>query len=236
MLIRIFESIYRRLVVYLGIHHYVNYLRRKGVVVGDNFCAFNLNTINIDLSRPSLITIGDNVSVNRNFTILTHDFVSGIFIRCYSDVLPSTGCVRIGNNVSTGQNVTLLKGVTIGDNVFIGANSLVTKDIPSNCIAGGNPCKVIISLDDYYEKRRVACIKEAFDFAKSIQERFHRRPVLLDFREEYTLFIDGTNFYQYPEFHNFMKSQLGVHFDTYIKQHKAMFPSFDEFLAAAGIQ
>ncbi|WP_455586588.1 acyltransferase [Bacteroides sp.] len=236
MLKRIFESIYRRLVVYLGVNRYVNYLRRKGVIVGDNFCAFNLDTINIDLSRPTLITIGDNVSVNRNFTILTHDFVSGIFIRCYSNVLPSTGHVKIGNNVRTGQNVTILKGVTIGNNVFISANSLVTKDIPSNCIAGGSPCKIIMSLDSYYEKRKTACVNEAIEFMRSIQERFHRRPVLSDFREEYSLFVDGGNFDQYPELHGFIKKQLGEHFDTYIKTHKAMFSGFDEFLSAAGIQ
>jgi acetyltransferase-like isoleucine patch superfamily enzyme len=40
-------------------------------------------------------------------------------------------------------NVTVLKGVTIGQNTIIGANSLVVKSIPSNCVAAGNPCKVI---------------------------------------------------------------------------------------------
>lgn len=232
----VIDSIYRRIVVYLGINNYVAYLRRKGIIIGDNFQAFNLDTINIDMSRPSLISIGDNVSVNRNFTILTHDFVSGIFIKCYSNVLPSTGHVHIGNNVGTGQNVTILKGVTIGDNVFIGANSLVTKDIPSNSIAAGSPCKVVMTLDDYYNKRQIACVKEALEFALSIQRRFHRRPVLSDFREEYSLFIDGSNFNDYPEFHEFIKQQLGSNFKNYIRDHKAMFASFEKFLAAAGVQ
>lgn len=232
----IIDSIYRRIIVHFGVNNYVSYLRRKGVIVGDNFRAFNLDTINIDLSRPSLISIGDNVSVNRNFTILTHDFVSGIFIQCYSNVLPSTGHVNIGNNVGTGQNVTILKGVTIGDNVFIGANSLVTKDIPANSIAAGSPCRVIMTLDDYYKKRQIACVNEAIEFALSIQKRFHRRPVISDFREEYSLFIDGRNFNDYPEFHAFIKRQLGSNFNNYIRDHKAIFSSFEEFLAAAGIQ
>lgn len=51
--------------------------------------------------------------------------------------------IKIGNNVWIGGNVIVLLGVTIGDNVTIGAGSIVNKDIPSNSIAVGNPCKVI---------------------------------------------------------------------------------------------
>ena len=50
--------------------------------------------------------------------------------------------INIGSNVWLGANVTILPGVTIGDNAIIGAGSVVTKDIPSNVIAFGNPCKV----------------------------------------------------------------------------------------------
>nr|WP_207652455.1 DapH/DapD/GlmU-related protein [Clostridium beijerinckii] len=51
--------------------------------------------------------------------------------------------VNIGNNVWIGSVVTILKGVTIGDNSVIAANSVVTKDIPANSIAAGNPAKVV---------------------------------------------------------------------------------------------
>ncbi len=50
---------------------------------------------------------------------------------------------KIGNNVTLGANVNIIGGITIGDNVTIGAGSVVVKDIPSNCIAAGNPAKVI---------------------------------------------------------------------------------------------
>lgn len=54
--------------------------------------------------------------------------------------------VTIGNNVWIGGNTTILPGVTIGDNTTIGAGSVVTKNIPSNVVAAGNPCKVIKEL------------------------------------------------------------------------------------------
>ena len=56
---------------------------------------------------------------------------------------PSKGDVIIGNDVWIGENVTILSGVTIGDGAVIGAGSVVTKDIPANCFAAGNPCRVI---------------------------------------------------------------------------------------------
>ena len=54
--------------------------------------------------------------------------------------------VTIGDNVWIGGSVTILPGVTIGDNVTIGAGSVVVADIPSNCVAVGNPCKVVRQL------------------------------------------------------------------------------------------
>ena len=57
--------------------------------------------------------------------------------------LPFKGDTIIGNDVWIGQNVTILPGVHIGDGAIIGANSVVTKDIPAYHIAGGNPCKII---------------------------------------------------------------------------------------------
>jgi len=188
------------------------------------------------MTRPSLVSIGNNCYFNEYFTILTHDYVSKVFIQSGREFLPSSGRVRIGNNVSTGANVTILKGVTIGDNVFIGANSTVTKDIPSNSIAVGQPCRVIMSLEDYYQKRKIECIKEAIDYAKSIQERFKRKPIIDDFWEEFPLFIDSSNIEDYSEFTSIIKRQCGVSYERFITQHKAKFHSFEDFLREAGIE
>ena len=57
--------------------------------------------------------------------------------------LPLKGDTVVGNDVWIGQNVTVMPGVNIGDGAIIAANSVVTKDIPAYCIAGGNPCKII---------------------------------------------------------------------------------------------
>ena len=207
---------------------YTDFLRKKGVKIGKNFRMFG--SINIDLTRPSLVSIGDNVALNRNFTILTHDFVSGIFIHKYSEFIPSSG-VKIGNNVQTGINVTVLKGVTIGDDCFIAAGALVTKSIPSGSIAAGVPAKVICSISDYFERRKMECISEAFAYVRSIKERYGREPVPEDFWEEFPLFVDKSNIADYPTIP--IRRQLGDAFDVWLEQHKAPFKNLEEFLAAA---
>ena len=101
-----------------------------------------------------MIDIGDDVKITRGVTILTHGYDLAVLRNVYDHTLGSSGAVKIGNNVFIGVHSTILKGVTIGNNVIIGAGSLVNKDIPDNCVAAGVPAKVIMSLDDYYEKRK----------------------------------------------------------------------------------
>lgn len=213
---------------------YIRFLKNKGISIGKNFkirAYGSLRNIVIDTTRPSLVTIGDNVSINKNFTLLTHDFVSGIFINYYDCFLPSSGHIKIGNNVRFGVNCTVLKGVTIGDNCFIGAGSIVTKDIPANSIAVGAPCKVVMTLDEYFNKRKEQCEAEALEYALSIKERFGRTPVPSDFWEEFPLFVSGDEIDKYPEIP--IRKQLGKAFDKYMKFHKAKYPSFDAFVDAA---
>lgn len=211
---------------------YINHLRKCGVTIGSN-CIFHPKSSNIDLTRPSLITIGSNCYMNKNFTLLTHDYVSHVFIYSGREFINSSGRVIIGNNVSFGINVMIMKGVTIGDNVFIGAGSIVTKDIPSNCIAVGSPCKCIMTLEDYYQKRKKESVEEALDYARSINERFGRMPRIEDFWEEFPLFVSGSDITKYNTLP--IKKQLGISYDRYVKSHQAIFKSFEEFIASAGL-
>lgn len=211
---------------------YCNYLRSKGIAIGKN-TILRPKSCNIDLSRPSLVTIGDNVLMNHNFTLLTHDFVSGVFINSGRQLLNSSGRVTIGNNVRFGENVMVLKGVSIGDNCFVGAGSIVTKDIPANSVAVGVPCKVIMSIEEYYQRRLKKSEEEALDYARSIQERHHRKPVPSDFWEEFIWFVSGNEIEKYPEIP--IRRQLGPTYEDYKANHKAKYRSFEEFLKAAGL-
>lgn len=124
----------------------------KYVSIGDGTYA-NMNLTLIDDWK---ITIGKNVLIGPNVTLCTtgHPIhpshrMDGTF----------SFPITIGDNVWIGGNVFVLPGVSIGENSVIGAGSVVTKDIPANVIAVGNPCRVLREINDrdaqyYYGDRR----------------------------------------------------------------------------------
>lgn len=210
---------------------YISFLKHYGILIGED--TFISPDSVVDYTRPSLVTIGCNCYLNSGFKLLTHDFVSGVMRHIYGEFLNSSGRIKIGNNVGTGYNVTILKGVTVGDNVFIAANSLVTRDIPSNCIVGGQPAKILCSLDDYRQKRLKKCELEAFDYARSIKERFNREPRVEDFYEEFSWFVDKENESDYPQIP--IAKQLGGGYLLWRKSHKRKYNSFEDFIKASNI-
>lgn len=109
----------------------------KNVYIGNN-CYINFNVTMIDDGK---ITIGDNVLVGPNVTISTVNHPIDINKRIKNNIIIKD--VSIGNNVWIGANVVILPGIKIGNNSVIGAGSVVTKDIPNNVVAFGNPCKII---------------------------------------------------------------------------------------------
>jgi maltose O-acetyltransferase len=103
----------------------------------------------LDRSHCWLISIGDDVTFAPNVYVLAHD----------ASTKPATGHtriapVRIGRRVFVGARTMILPGVTIGDDVIIGAASVVVADIPSGTVAAGHPARAIQSTESYYEKLR----------------------------------------------------------------------------------
>lgn len=92
------------------------------------------------------IEFGNDILVGVNCSFLDNDG-HDLAIDKRKSGIPNAAPIRIGNNVFIGDNVTVLKGVTIGDNAVVGNGSVVTKSIPSNSIAAGNPAKVIRELN-----------------------------------------------------------------------------------------
>ncbi|UBF25968.1 sugar O-acetyltransferase [Kovacikia minuta CCNUW1] len=114
----------------------------------------------------SNIYVGDRFYMNYGCVILDcntvqigNDVLCAPYVQIYTAYHPTDPTVRltgrelaapivIGNNVWIGGGVIICPGVTIGDNTTIGAGSVVTKDIPANVIAVGNPCRVVRSIEE----------------------------------------------------------------------------------------
>ena len=112
------------------------------ITVGEKLFA-NVNLVIIDCAR---VTIGNNVFIGPNVGIYTAGHPLDKERR--NQGLEYAYPITIGNNVWIGAQVCVLPGVTIGDNSVIGAGSVVTKSIPANVLAAGNPCRIIRSIEN----------------------------------------------------------------------------------------
>ena len=143
-------SFFHRLLVKLGVKKATDYnsaesLRKRGVRVGENV---NLVNTYIDFCHGFLISIGNDVTLT-GVTVLAHDASTQIPLG-----VSKVGCVEIGDRVYVGHGSIILPGVKIGSRVVIGAGTVVSKDIPDNSVAVGNPVRVVGTYDDFVEKHR----------------------------------------------------------------------------------
>ena len=172
---------------------YIRYLKKIGVRIGEDCTVYVPQKTVIDEQNPFLIEIGNHVKITQGVTILTHGYDWSVLKGIYGDVLGSCGKVKVGNNVFIGMNSMILKDVTIGDNVIIGAGSVITSDIESNCVAVGNPCRKIMSIDDYHIKRINAQVKEAKQLVEEYRKVYKCDPDSDVLREFFWLFANGND-------------------------------------------
>ena len=190
---------------------YISFLRKKGVTIGEGTAFFG--HVTIDSTRPYLVEIGENCILTDGVILLTHGFDSAVLHEVFGDFFCSSGKVVLEGNNFIGVNTVILKGVRIGKNTIIGACSVVTHDIPSGCVAAGNPCGVIMTLEEYYEKRKVLHVEEAKAYALEIYRKTKRIPKATDFLWE-----------EFPVFQKTTYSNL-----------EPRYKSFQEFLSDAGV-
>lgn len=126
----------------------------KHVHFGKNVYA-NFNLTMVDDTH---IYVGDYTMFGPNVVIATagHPILPELREKAYQYNMP----VHIGRNCWLGAGVIVVPGVTIGDNTVIGAGSIVTKDIPSNVVAVGNPCRVLREISEhdrefYFKDRKI---------------------------------------------------------------------------------
>ncbi|HEY9160777.1 MAG TPA: acyltransferase [Desulfomonilia bacterium] len=127
--------------------NYMDNLIKNGLTIGKNVEI--IDDFFFDPSHCFLISIGDNCTICPKVRLIAHD-ASTKKILGYTKI----GKINIRERCFIGDSVIVLPKVTIGPDAVIGAGSVVTRDIPPNSVAAGNPAKVIATLDEYMEKIR----------------------------------------------------------------------------------
>lgn len=115
-----------------------------------HFGKFVYANFNLTLVDDTHIYVGDYTMLGPNVTVATagHPILPELREQVYQYNSP----VHIGRNCWIGAGVIIVPGITIGDNTVIGAGSVVTKNIPKNVVAVGNPCKILREINEYDKK------------------------------------------------------------------------------------
>lgn len=169
---------------------YVEYLRKSGVSVGNGTWFVKPKNTSVDVQNADFVEIGDNVCITDGVTILAHDWSYSVIARCYGDAPAKQKITHIGNNVFIGTYAIILMGADIGDNVIIGAGSVVAGKVESNSVYAGNPAKRICSLDEHYARLKNSFEESAYVYLKQIKEKKEVYPRLENMGIYASLFVD----------------------------------------------
>jgi acetyltransferase-like isoleucine patch superfamily enzyme len=146
-LIRLFNFFYYRYLIFINPAFFA---KKVGVNLKGSLFIYGASP-GMFGSEPWLISMGDNVHIAGGVSFVNHD--GGVLIlRHKYPSLEITKPIEIKDNVYIGMNSIIMPGVKIGNNVIIGAGSVVNKDIPDNSVFAGVPAKFIKSIDDYLVK------------------------------------------------------------------------------------
>ena len=214
---------------------YVTFLRNKGIEIGEDVEIFNPRNTLIDVQYPWMIKIGNHVRITDGVIILTHDF-SWSVIKNYpgslgGEILGASGKVWIGNNVFIGMNSIITRGVEIGDNVIIGVGSVVTSDCESGYVYAGVPAKKIMSLEEYIAKRKKLQLEEAKELAIAYKKVYNSIPPIEVFFEYFMLFMTIDE----AKCNVIFEKQLNVgqsyeETKLFYKDNPPLFSSYEDFL------
>ena len=140
---------------YMSSDRYIEYARKNGCSIGDGTRFFGEKSV--DMGAASMIEIGEDCVITNRVRLLAHTWDGPTLRRRFGQTdAPEeslTGEITIGDNVFIGENSIVLPDTSIGENTIIGAGSVVSNDIPPESVAAGNPCRVLMSLEEYNNKR-----------------------------------------------------------------------------------
>lgn len=174
--IKIYKFIFYYFERFTSPYFFNKILRLEGFDIGDGTIFYSPKSLTLDRERPWMMKIGSYCKITTGVTILTHDYSRSVLRRVYGEIIGEAGKTIIGNNVFIGVNSVILMGSNIGNNVIIGAGSVVGGNIPDNVVVAGNPAKIVRTLDEHYEIRKKKTVQEAVLYFKAYKDKYGTWP------------------------------------------------------------
>lgn len=209
---------------------YIEHLKSIGVEVGNDVVLFRPMNTTIDTQNPHLLKIGNHVMITGPVTILTHDYSWSVLKKKYGEILGNQQETVLEDNIFIGWGATILAGSYIGANSIIGAGSIVSGKLEGDAVYAGNPAHKIMSIEDYYKKRKKKQLAEAVNYVKCYKEQFGCNPLMDKLDEYFYLFFDPKNEEQRKIF-DFKLNLMGNYNESLqAALGGAMFKSYEEFI------
>ena len=168
---------------------YIKTLVAGGAKIGKKVIIYSPHTVFLDNTRPWLLEIGDYTKICRGCLVLTHDYSLSVLRRVYGEWIGEGAITSIGENCFIGMNSIILMGSNIGNNVIVGAGSVVRGTIPDNVVVAGNPAKIVCSLDEHYKRRLERTKEEAEKCAQAYYKKMKKKPSPKDMENFKFLFM-----------------------------------------------
>ena len=212
---------------------YIRYLRSKGITIGDGCIIYSPNTTSIDAQRPHMLTIGNYVKITAGVHIICHDYSRSVLMNMpgYENVGEASS-THIGDNVFIGVNSIILMGSHIGNNSIVGAGAVVSGHFEDNSVIAGNPAKKVCSIEDFYEKRKQKELYAAKEYVKCWRLKYNRDPSIYEMTNAFSwLYLERSH--ATVEKHERLFRMNGIDNNIVLENFynsKPLYGSFEEFL------
>lgn len=164
-------------------------LKIDNITVGEGTIFYDPSNIVVDSIRPHLIEIGKYCKITSGVTILTHDYSKSVLRMKYGNLIGEGKKTIIGDNVFVGMNSIILMGSKIGNNTIIGAGSVVSGKFEDDVVIAGNPARVIMTLDKYYESKINTQLEDSYNYIDHFFSFYRRLPTIKEMGHFFPLFL-----------------------------------------------
>lgn len=212
---------------------YIKYLKKRGCNIGEGVYFYSPMTTVIDNVRMDWITIGSFTKITHGVVILAHDYSPSVCVHTHHNVVLAGGTyTTIGKNCFLGMNCIIMPGKHVGDNCIVGSGTVVVSDIPDNSVCAGNPAKVIMTMDQFNEKRKRSYLEDAKRNVRHFRDTHGRLPKTEELHGFSFLYLDKTSenwekyFTNYLSKDNDIKDVKKAFFNT-----TKLFDSYNEFIS-----
>lgn len=187
---------------------------------------YNARNTTIDETSLQHIFIGDNTQITAGVIVLAHDYSYSVLGNIFGELPRQQRDTVIGKNVFIRMNSVILMGAKIGDNVIVGAGSVVSGSIPSNSVCAGNPAKVICSLEQFLDKSRARFAESAKCYYAGINRK-NQKVTEEDMIIYRSLFTEKSEMDRFVADGNFcgLESKKKVNMESYRK-----YKTFNDFM------